>query len=290
MSLKLTYTSSGGAVEMTGGAELPASGIPQLRIKEITGLGLAETECRTVSYAGCDGQETVSKRALPRSITISADICAASAAAELRKTVAALCEPGRLLIEDGEMRRRIYCNHTELPDAELILRGRIAAFAVQFVCDSPFFEDADEISAALYTRSRELRTSFTLPRMFGKITTGAALNIKSRRSVEPVIRIYTPVSTTGAETVTITNTTTGKYIKLTTALTAGDVITIDIKQRTVTSAKSGNIVHKLSDETALGDLWLAGGTNRITAAVGSVSSQVTAECLYSSLYNEAMIL
>ena len=51
MSLKLTYTSSGGTVEMTGGAPSWTSGVPQLRIKEITGLGLAETECRTVSYA-----------------------------------------------------------------------------------------------------------------------------------------------------------------------------------------------------------------------------------------------
>ena len=114
--------------------------------------------------------------------------------------------------------------------------------------------------------------------------------IDSRRSIEPIIKIYTPVSTSSAETVTITNAATGKSIKLALTYTAGDVLTIDVKNRTVVSTKLGNIADKLSDDTYLGEFRLIGGKNTITAAVGSISSRVTIECVYNNQYDEAMII
>ena len=284
--LKLTYKNKYGSVEMAGGGK----GSP-LRITNIEGLGLAEMEHTTVSYAGSDGQETVSSRALPRSITVSGDVCATSAAKELRRAVGIVCEPGYLYISDGgEMQRRIFCSQTVFPDAERILQGKIAAFAMQFVCDNPFFEDAEDTAAKLYSRTKNLSTTFTLPCTFGSTSTGASIMIDSRRSIEPIIKIYTPVSTSSAETVTITNAATGKSIKLALTYTAGDVLTIDVKNRTVVSTKLGNIADKLSDDTYLGEFRLIGGKNTITAAVGSISSRVTIECVYNNQYDEAMII
>lgn len=284
MSIKLTYKNQYGTVEMNGGGEHP------IRITDIRGLGAVEREYTAVSYAGCDGQETVSSRALPRSITVSGDICAESAEDELRRIIGVLCREGYLTVADGGMCCRIYCNQTVFPDAERILRGRITSFAVQFVCDDPYFGDAEEISQPLYTRKKNLKTVFTLPRPFGMVTNGETVTNLGLREAEPIIRIYTPQSSTGEESIIITNETTSKYIKLTMQCTEGDTITIDVKRRTAVSEKLGSLEDKLSDDTFLGDFVLIGGKNRITVQIGDASRDAVCECVWTNRYDSAAVV
>ena len=281
--LTVKYKNSRGEVVLSGGGSSP------MRLTAIEGLGLAEREYQTASFAGYDGQETVSSKYLARSITISGDVTAINAAEELRRAIDVLCAEGYLYITDGDMSRRIYCNQVAFPDAERILRGKIASFAFQLVCDSPFFEDSEDTSRAIYERVKNITTPFTLPMVFGTTVTGASVTVNSRQGAEPILKIYCKKALESAETVKIVNSTTGKTVTLTHTPQAGETITVDIKNRTAVSSKTGNIISKLTDDTFLSDFKLVYGINELKASVGSISSGITVECIFNNNYAEAII-
>ena len=282
--LTMKYKNERGEVILAGG------GSSVFRVTAAEGLGLCEKDCQTVIYAGYDGQETVSSRYAARCITVSGDISSSAAAEELRRAADVLCGEGYLYVLDGDMRRRIYCKSTVFPDVGLILRGRLASFAVQFMCDSPFFEDAEDMVAAVYARLKNIAKPFTLPCMFGETVTGADVTVRTRRGVEPCVRIYCAKTLENAETLKIENETTGKSLTFTHTPTAGETIVIDVKGRTAESSVSGSIIGSLTDDSYLNEFRLEYGTNRITAEIGGVSLGLTVECVYNNCYEEAMII
>lgn len=282
--LKLTYISKNGTAELWGGGKSP------LRVTEIEGLGLAEKEYQTASFAGYDGQETISARYLQRSITVSGDVQSGSAREALSKAVEILMESGYLYITDGDFKRRIYCNQTAFPDAKRVLRGKIATFAIQFVCDSPFFEDAENTVVALYKRQNNIPMPFTLPRAFTTTVTGASVNVSSRTAVEPVIEIRFSKAAAADETIAITNKTTDKKISLAHTPVKGEIITVDIKNRSIVSSANGNIIDELTDDTFLSDFKLIYGENEITVSVGSIYSGITVGCEFNNSYASALII
>ena len=284
MSLMIRYKNSLGTVEISGDSA------KDIRLTAIDGLGIAEREYITAFFSGYDGQETVSSRALPRTVTLSAEICSRDISAIAAKTLRILNEPGWLYIEKGEISRRIYCNQAKIPDPTGILRGRIAEFAVQFVCDSPYFEDGCESTVPLYMRTKNLGTPFTLPAVFGTTVMGAVIKNQGDYDVEPRIYINCPKALQSAETVIITNNTTGAQIVLEYAPQAGDVITVDIKNRKIVSSFTGNLLNNLSDDTFLGDFVLERGLNDLSVVVGDIQSEFTVECKYSNIYCEAVIV
>lgn len=251
---------------------------------------MPDREYQTASYAGYDGQETISSSFLPRSITISCDALSADLRNDIVTAIDILSASGYLYIQSGDINRRIYCNQTVLPEVERILNGKICTFAVQFVCDSPFFEDIQDTSVPLYARSKELTTRFTLPCMFGETLAEADIKLQSRLSVEPVIRIMCPTDLDDATFVTLTNQTSGSKIELLYTPSACEEIVIDIKNRTINSSINGNIMKYLSDDTFLSDFILENPTNRITAMVGNINAGIIVECIYNNRYGEAVLV
>ncbi len=282
--MQLIYKNNLGTVEISGNS---ASSI---RLIEADGFGIAEREYITAVFAGYDGQETISSRALPRAITIKAEICGQDISAIARDTMKILIEPGWLHIENNEISRRIYCNQVKIPDPARVLKGKIAEFAVQFICDKPYFEDTFENAVALYMRTKNLSTPFTLPVVFGTTVMGAAIKNLGDYSIEPCIYIKCPKALQSAETVIITNNTTGARIVLEYAPKSGDEITVDIKNRKILSSITGNLLNNLSDDTFLGDFVLDIGINDLSVIVGDVQSEFTVECRYSNIYCEAVIV
>ena len=284
MELMIKYKNSQGTVEISGNSANP------IRLTDADGLGIVGREYIAAYYSGYDGQETVSSRALPRTVTLKAEICGNNISDIAAKSLRILKEPGWLYIKDGEIYRRIYCNQVIIPDPTRVLKGRIAGLVVQFVCDNPYFEDGCESTIPLYMRTKNLRTPFTLPTAFGTTVMGARVNNQGDCTIEPWIYIICPKELQNAETVIITNNTTGARIVLEYAPKAGDEITVDIKNRKIASSITGNLLNNLSDDTFLGDFILEKGVNDLSVFVGDVQSEFTVECKYSNIYCEAVIV
>ncbi|MBO4941688.1 MAG: phage tail family protein [Clostridia bacterium] len=283
--LTLIYKNELGEIVMRGeGDDSP------FKITAIEGLGLVSREYNTAVYSGYDGQETLSSRATARSITIALEALGKNAAESVRDAIGVFSQSGMLYIKSDNLDRRIYCNQVQIPDVTRVLRGQIATFAVQFVCDSPFFEDGEDTVVSLYKRTKVLETPFSLPAVFGKIILGGSIEIKGMVSVEPIISIYYPTALEDVESIILTNETTGKSIQLDYAPKGEEMVTVDIKNRKIVSSVSGNIINHLSKDTFLGDFVLERGANMISLNVGDLTPDFTVECRYNNLYNEAVIV
>lgn len=282
--LNLKYKSGRGEVRLSG----DSSAI--FRITETDGFGVAERSYNTATYTGSDGQSTISSKYLPRTITLSGDIVSDDIRTEFSRAVDIMSEPGYLYVSDGGADRRIYCNQMNFPDINRILRGKIASFAVQFVCDSPYFEDAADTEIPIYRRIKNLSTPFTLPAVFG--TTAAentAFNIGSA-AVEPVIAIRFTKTLSSAETVKVTNSTTGASVSFLYTPHSGDVVKIDIPGRRLTSSRLGTITEQLSDDTYLSDFRLERGRNVIGVSVGDAQSGAVVACIFNNKYLESAVI
>jgi len=285
MNLTVTYKNERGAVEMQGGGRSSP-----LRITAIEGLGLVTKEYVTATYAGYDGQETISSRALARSITIAMEICTQNVFEEAHHMLEVFTLPGMLYIESENLNRRIKCDQVQCPDMVRVLKGQIATLVVQFVCDNPYFEDGEDTIVPLYQRTKLLTTPFSLPTAFGNIVLGGVLQNKGILSIEPIISLYYPSAVDEAEGITIKNENTGAKIQLLYAPADNDIVIIDVKNRKITSSVNGNIISNLSDDTFLGDFVLKRGNNTLSVDMGDVSSGFTIECRYNNLYCEAVIV
>ena len=290
MSLTLTYKNELGTVTMQGGG----SSSP-LRITVIEGLGLVAREYNVAVYSGYDGQETLSSRAAARTITIALEVNSRNAVSEIRSALHIFSRAGTLYIKNADIDRRIKCNQVQAPDVTRVLRGEVATFVVQIVCDSPFFEDRADTTEALYKREKLLKTTFTLPSMFGYITQGATIKVLSAIPVEPVITLHYPSALEETESIVIKNKSTGAAIQLDYAPRDNDTVIIDIKNRKVTSSVNGNIINNLSGDTFLGNFVLVPGLNVLSVELIDVTSEFitsdfTIECKHNNLYNEAVIV
>ena len=284
MSLTLTYENEKGKVVMGGGRNNP------LQITAVEGLGLPERDYNVAVYANHNGQETLSSRANARCIMIGVEIVSNNVAAIVRETLSVFSESGMLYIKNSELDRRIYCNQIQLPDVTRVINGRIATFAVQLVCDEPFFEDLANTVTPLYRKRNMLETPFVLPCVFSEIIVGGSIEIKGNLDVEPVITIYYPKALENAESIILTNETTGKKISIEYAPISSDVVVIDVKKRKITSKTKGNLINSMTTDSFLGDFVLKKGINDISVNIGDVTTGFMIECKYNNCYNEAVIV
>ncbi len=284
MALELIYKNDFGTVVMQG------IGNGAVRICKAEGLGVVQKEYRTAIYTGQAGQATLSARALPRCITLSLEVIGRDIFEVLKDTLRILSCEGMLFIRDSHTDKRIYCNQVQIPDMERVLKNKITAFAVQFVCDNPYFEDGEDTSVPLYKRTKKLETPFTMPCVFGEIIAEAQIDIAGSLGVEPRIVMYYPKALKTVENINIINMTTGKSICLNYAPKEDDTVVIDVKTRSITSTKSGNLLNYLSIDTFLGDFVLERGRNLVTVDLGDMTPDFTVECRYNNLYAEAVLV
>ena len=283
MGLELMYKNALGEVVMRGDSST------DIRVLQIEGLGPSENEYISAVYTGYDGQETISQRKLPRCITASLEFCSKNSGT-LKNALKVLSKSGTLFIKTDELDRCIYCSQVQIPDVKRVLKGQIFTFAVQFVCDSPYFEDAEATVVPLYKREKLLSSPFTLPGKFGRIVIGAGVVVSGDENVEPVISISFGETIDESEMIEIENITTGKRILLNYAPLENEIITIDVGRRKIESSISGNIIETLSDDTFLGDFALLKGRNFLNVNAGDVGTGFTIECRYSNLYDEAVLI
>lgn len=290
--LHITYQNENGKLDFRGGC-----GRNSWRILEIDGLGIAPKSFNTAQYPATIGQRTLSETIGARTISIQCDVNSiasqyggtSSNRWEISKALKILNEPGTLLISDGTRVRKINARCVEAVQGER--HGGYSVFAMQFVCDCPYFEDKETKIVPLYEIEKLLKSPFTLPCMFTRRTTKANIINAGDVDTEPIIRILlNGEKNEGAEgTLIIHNKTTKQKIEL----NLGDAentteVIVDIPNRKIYSQDNKNLIHHLAPTSFLSDFWFKKGNNEICVD-NYISESSVVECEFSNKYIEAVI-
>ncbi len=293
--LHITYQNDIGKLDFKGG-----KGRNPWRILEIEGLGLTSKSFETAQYPATIGQRTLSETIGARTISIQCDVNSigshyggtSSNRWEISKALKILNEPGTLLISDGTRARKINARCVEAVQGER--HGGYSVFAIQFVCDYPYFEDKETSKVPLFKVEHLLEGTFMLPCMFTRrIAKANVVNIGDV-DTEPIIRISlnggTYNGTAGTPgTLVIRNETTKQEIEL----NLGDAestkeVIVDIPNRKIYSQDNKNLIHHLAPTSFLSDFWLQKGQNLI-GVDNYISESCVVECEFSNKYVEAVI-
>lgn len=256
-----------------------------LRIIEIDGLGLSAKTRNVTQYSGIVGQNKLSETINARTITISGDIKSTAPQNILTRMIRILNDTGTLKLRFGTKRRSIKADCVELDISDR--NGAYQPFIIQFICDYPYFSDINSTQVHVFEIQKKLRTEFMLPCIFS--TRFAEKEILNRGDVicDPIF--YITAVTAGEEvgSVIIENETTGQKIILNYKPQRGEVITVDIENRSIKSSINGDIIYALDDESYLSDLYLAKGINHISIT-NSSGGEINVLCRFSNKYTEAV--
>ena len=293
--LNITYQNENGKLDFKGGC-----GRHAWRILEIDGLGIAPKSFNTAQYPATVGQRTLSETIGARTISIQCDVNSIASHYgntpsnrwEISKALKILNEPGTLLISDGVRTRKINARCVEAVQGER--HGGYSVFAIQFVCDYPYFEDKETTKVPLFKVEHLLKSTFTLPCMFTRrIAKANVINIGDV-DTEPIIKIRlnggTYNGTIGTPgTLVISNESTNQQIELNlhNAENTKEVI-VDIPNRKIYSQDNKNLIHHLAPTSFLSDFWLKKGQNQICVD-NYISESSVVECEFSNKYIEAVI-
>ena len=247
----LSYESPAGKVNLCGGA---------WNVTSITGLGLVEKSYQAVSYAGQDGQQTLSSVTPARVITLAGDI-SGNLQYEFSRGTRIFYQPGIFKIYSHSTARAIAVRGAVFSEEERL--GSYGRFLLQLTCDEPFFRDLDKKSVALFGRSDVYGEPFTLPCVFTQRLNSARVINKGDVPVQPVLRVKILADT---QSVSIVNQSTGAQVAVTAGevpYAAGDELMIDLAARKISSAVQGDILKRKSLDTVLSRFWLEPGKNEL---------------------------
>ena len=312
--LHITYQNENGKLDFKGGR-----GRNSWRILEIEGLGLTSKSFNTAQYPATVGQRTLSETIGARTISIQCDVNSiasqyggtSSNRWEISKALKILNEPGTLLISDGVRIRKINARCVEAVQGER--HGGYSVFAIQFVCDYPYFEDKETSKVPLFkvenllgsttrwylkdgqlTKESVESGKFILPCIFTRCISRANVVNIGDVDTEPIIKIRlnggTYNGTIGTPgTLVISNESTNQQIELNlhNAENTKEVI-VDIPNRKIYSQDNKNLIHHLAPTSFLSDFWLKKGQNQICVD-NYISESSVVECEFSNKYIEAVI-
>ena len=273
---ELKYVSAGGTVTLGGGNH------PLMRVRSITGIGLPPreyTQCNTADA----GQLETGRHDGARTITVSGDLLGDGASLDAFERVVYF--DGYLYLTFGTRARRIACKLYAMADQERICPNRLTSFSVQFLCDTPYFEDASATVESLMEITNSVSSEFTLPCVFATSENAKQIVIHGAKSVYPILRIgCVSVGEGEVHGVHIKNHTTGKSMVLNHAFSAGESVTINLGNRTVISDVHGSVINELSDDTDLAEMYLAPGDNQLEVTNLSGDDKLLAEVEFRSEY------
>lgn len=276
---KICFENGQGKVEMFLGGAGP------VRVTALSGLGNPVKKYDTVSFAGKNGQKTLSSVAQPRTIIISGDVKEKSVVKNMLKV---LDEPGWLHIDFGDKKKKIYCNQVEFEDG--LQKGDYMNFILSLTADGVYFIDEEQTHISVFSQEDIILNEIVFPCMFSVKKTEAIVENFGEVNVEPVITIcnYYDEGNSITGSITILNNTTKQKIELNTDMEENEVITIDVENRKVTSSTRGNITHVISNDTYLNKFWLCPGKNFLKATHSNLGEEITVSCSYFSNYREGL--
>lgn len=273
----------------TGRLSLSGGGDEAWRITKISGLGMSDKKYQTVSYFSEAGQKTISERREARIITIAGDVSCADkfAVRKISQAIKILDKPGWLTIRSNGITRRIWARCKGFEEGETY--GVFRKFAMQFCCDCPYFEEVGNDSMALFEKTKEIKNTFTLPKVFTcRKSDGIVVN-RGDVEAEPILNIYFDARIEEGKNVTLTidNKSTGYKLVMSLYPKPGDIVTVDVTKRKIYNDKGENLIATLTDDCSLNKFTLKEGANNITVT-SDVETNLSVVCRFTNRYLEAI--
>lgn len=254
-------------------------------LTEAEGLCVPSKSLSGVRYINQPGQSTTYCIENPRTITLSGDINLAKAGeGEFGRACAVFGMEGTLEVETDRYKRIISARCMEFVPGER--NGIYRCFVVQFLCDVPFFEDAEYTDTVVYEREPLLSKDTVLPAVFStRIAKGDVFYPGSAWS-EPVFYIRVP---SGEGEVSIENHTTGGRISVRYDNSLFSQLIIDVKNRTITDENGISRLELLTDDSFFDGFILRSGKNSIEVINSDVENDIGTRMKYKVRYQEAVI-
>ncbi|MDO4618449.1 MAG: phage tail family protein [Clostridia bacterium] len=263
---------------------LTGDGGGNIGITKISGISNPPYEIKKYTSFDFDGAIESARRIPSRGITLAGDIKGDTKA--VKEFLKILSDPfDMIVIGDDEREIRIASANCEINKIE----KNISKFVISCIADDPYFYDSDETKVALFEREELVDKNLTLPSMFSKRTATAGIKVNSDRIIEPKI-VITGKNTESQEDgriVIINEKTKAEFVLLYTP-EENEIITVDVKQRQITSDKNGNIISSMTLDSFMSDLEI--GTEGATfSLVGyGKASNISAYIIYKNCYLEAI--
>lgn len=273
-----------GKVEFGGG-----SSDKFIRLTNIDGLTLPPKAFTTVSYANQPGQETTEINVNARVITLAGDaLVDSNFQKKYAEALITLNYEGNLYINIGNISRKIKCKCGDCMPG--VRNGTHQIIAIQFICDYPYFEDAQNTVIGLYQVIPHIKTEFTLPMELSTRISKNSITCTGAVETEPIFEIDISfnddvLSGTGIK---IINHTHNEKIILNYIPKVPQHITINVEERKVYTSSGIDLLNKIDIDTFLDGFHLWPGKNDIEVINDIDGSELQIMCKYSNKYVEAV--
>lgn len=284
MAFFVEFTNKFGTVHIDGDSVI--------RVSEIEGLAPVGTQQQTVRLIGVAGERTLHRHQEPRYISMTGRIKGQqnhvrNASATMARIFDNLTE-GELTLNMYGKIRKIKCVSESL---DLIpKKNDYIDFVLTLKADDPYFYEWQGRKTHLFFIVNNLFDGMTFPRAFSYLNTSGTVTNETNKEVEPTITIYT--GDRGAQLLTglqIKNLSNGAVIDLKYSPEDGEIITIDIADRRITSTINGDITRYIDPYTTfLSEFVLLPGNNEIEFENLNVAQPTTADITYRILHGEAV--
>lgn len=277
---RIEYISKNGKITLGGGNN------PLMNVTAISGFELPPRDYATVEFAGENGTTLTGKKDMARTMTISGILKGGQR--QIEHACKVLYEPGDLYCTFGRQERKIACRCTVLEDFVRYGKSGLNQFAIQLVADYPYYRDFKDTETSLYSLKNLVTTTFTLPCVFTTRLSEADIVNKGDKEVYPTLIIENMGAAGSSGGLEIQNTTTGAVIKLDYNTLNGEVITVDLARRRVSSSAGGYITNTISNDTDLSKFYLTVGDNHLVFVNKDPGQKVNAKAVFSPEYLTAV--
>ena len=279
--MTFTFTNEMGSFILFG------SGSYGFSVCSVTGLEPVELSRSVKSYIGEDGYFEDSSQYLQRIITLSCDFrINENSKNEIKNAMRVLSKKCTLIIETSDSIRKITVNSATFTFGKKY--SNYQTFVIQLVCDYPHFSDKNESQCIIFKKDKMLTANSILPQIFSRrISSGIVYNSGDLK-IYPVITITKNDDIIRDNQIIIENSSNKNSITLNKSMIKDETITVDIKNRTITSSIDGNILGTLDLYSSLSDFWCDCGENLINVLLGGEQSGIEIQIGYYNEYLEAI--
>jgi len=259
------------------------------KVTTADGLSFCGRTFTYAKYAGGEGRKTTDVTVNSRTITLGGDIYLGENFKESFKNAMTVLEnEGILEINTPFGKRNITARCCDFLEGGR--KGKYMLFTVQFICDNPYFEDADKTEVAIYRQVPYLDAEFTFPGEFSRRISRRNIEYVGTRWAEPVFFISIDEGVSGDDLLIIKNHTSGESLTFNYGGALGEFITVDVKSRKIYNRKGENLLKYLSDDSFFDGFHLHPGDNDIEVINKNVNTGISVTCCYANRYCEAVYI
>lgn len=260
------------------------------KITKADGLAFCSRTFSCARYTDQEGQTTTNVSVNARTITLAGDIFCGNNNSDsiLNSAMTVLEEDGILEINTAIGKRIISARCCDFNQGER--KGRYMLFTIQFLCDDPYFEDADKTEVAVYREIPYLDKDFTFPGVFSERISRSNIEYSGTRKAYPVFYIYIEQGVVGDNRLEIKNHTSGESLTFDYGGVMGEFITVDTKKRKIYNQEGTNLIKYLTDDSFFDGFHLYPGNNDIEVINRNTNTGISVNCSFANRYCEAVYI